>query len=59
MRFADEDELVLTYVCNVRSLPDEDPNIALRTLSTQMDIYHPQTVRIPRPLIGSPNEPAD
>ena len=48
-RFAQANELVVTYVCNLRTLPGEDPWPILSRLQGAMDLYRPRVVRVPAP----------
>jgi hypothetical protein len=47
--FARPGELLFTYVCNLITMPDQDPWDALGRLEQDMDLYVPRVIRIPVP----------
>jgi hypothetical protein len=41
--------LLVTYVCNLRTRPGEDPYAVLQRLQRNMDLYRPEVVDLPLP----------
>lgn len=48
-QFVADDELTITYVCNLLTREGEDPWAVLSRLAIRMDLYRPRVIRVPMP----------